>query len=109
MESSRKGGPRGPFENRAKVPGDHSGGATPVPIPNTEVKTTNADGTWGAAPWESRTSPGYSLQLQRPVPWWAARAFARSEYQIGSRDMLADMASGSGRVAGPRGPKAGAA
>ena len=43
---------------QSKVPGDHSGGATPVPIPNTEVKTTNADGTWGATPWESRTSPG---------------------------------------------------
>jgi hypothetical protein len=41
-----------------KVPGDHSGGATPVPIPNTEVKPTSADGTWGATPWESRTSPG---------------------------------------------------
>ena len=31
--------------------------ATPVPIPNTEVKLLSADDTWGAAPWESRTSP----------------------------------------------------
>ena len=37
--------------------GGHSGGVTPVPIPNTEVKPASADGTWGVAPWESRTSP----------------------------------------------------
>ena len=38
-------------------PGDASGEAIPVPIPNTEVKPVSADGTWGAAPWESRTPP----------------------------------------------------
>jgi len=27
-------------------------------IPNTEVKTFRADDTWGASPWESRSSPG---------------------------------------------------
>jgi hypothetical protein len=27
--------------------GDHTGRVTPVPIPNTEVKTARADGTWG--------------------------------------------------------------
>ncbi len=37
--------------------GGHGGRVTPVPIPNTEVKTASADGTWGATPWESRTSP----------------------------------------------------
>jgi hypothetical protein len=42
-----------------KVSGDHSDGDTPVSIPNTEVKTVSADGTWGATPWESRTSPGF--------------------------------------------------
>ncbi len=26
--------------------GGHSGGVTPVPIPNTAVKPTSADGTW---------------------------------------------------------------
>ena len=35
---------------------DNSEKATPVPIPNTEVKFLSADDTWGAAPWESRTS-----------------------------------------------------
>ena len=29
---------------------------TPVPIPNTEVKFHRADDTWGATPWESKTS-----------------------------------------------------
>jgi hypothetical protein len=27
-------------------------------IPNTEVKTSRADDTWGASPWQSRSSPG---------------------------------------------------
>ncbi len=38
--------------------GDHAGGVPPVPISNTEVKTSRADNTWGAGPWESRSSPG---------------------------------------------------
>ena len=37
--------------------GNNSEKATPVPIPNTEVKFLSADDTWGAAPWESRTLP----------------------------------------------------
>ena len=36
-----------------------SEGATPVPIPNTEVKPFSADGTAWAAVWESRTRPGF--------------------------------------------------
>ena len=43
--------------------GDHSDRVTPVPIPNTEVKPVSADGTWGEAPWESRTSPDF---LKKP-------------------------------------------
>ena len=38
--------------------GGNGGGDTRVPIPNTTVKTSSADDTWGADPWESRTSPG---------------------------------------------------
>ena len=30
---------------------------TPVPMPNTEVKPLNADGTWMVTSWESRKSP----------------------------------------------------
>lgn len=44
--------------NSSELPGDNSGGATPVPIPNTEVKTSSADGTAGESRWESRSSPG---------------------------------------------------
>ncbi len=40
-------------------PGDDAGRATPVPIPNTEVKPSRADGTAGATLWESRKSPGF--------------------------------------------------
>jgi hypothetical protein len=32
--------------------------ATPVPIPNTEVKLFSVDGSWGLSPCESRTLPG---------------------------------------------------
>ena len=44
---------------RFVFPGGNSGEATPVPIPNTEVKLSRADGTAGATLWESRTLPGF--------------------------------------------------
>jgi hypothetical protein len=44
-----------------KFPGGFCGGATPVPIPNTEVKTSSADGTASRGVWESRTPPGFIL------------------------------------------------
>ena len=37
--------------------GDTSDEGTPGNIPNPEVKLVSADGTWGAAPWESRSLP----------------------------------------------------
>jgi hypothetical protein len=37
--------------------GDLSVEETPGPIPNPAVKLDSADGTWGAAPWESRSLP----------------------------------------------------
>ena len=40
--------------------------ATPVPIPNTEVKLFSADGSWDSRPCESRTLPG----KQKPVQYW---------------------------------------
>ena len=43
------------------VSGGHGGGETPVPIPNTAVKPARADGTWGEAPWESRSPPGFLI------------------------------------------------
>src|SRR2546428_7525339 len=43
---------------REKIPGGDAGGATPVPIPNTEVKPSRADGTALVTAWESRSLPG---------------------------------------------------
>ena len=40
-------------------PGDSSGEATPVPIPNTEVKLSSAEDTERAAFRENRSSPGF--------------------------------------------------
>ena len=37
--------------------GGHSGEVTPVPIPNTEVKLSSADGTARGTVWESRSPP----------------------------------------------------
>src|SRR5919202_5562648 len=37
--------------------GDDSGGDTPLPIPNREVKPASADGTARETSWESRSSP----------------------------------------------------
>ena len=45
---------------RQHVFGGDSGRVTPVPIPNTEVKPSSADGTWAEWPWESRTPPDFS-------------------------------------------------
>ena len=41
------------------ISGGHSGGDTPLPIPNREVKPASADGTRGASPRESRTPPDF--------------------------------------------------
>ncbi len=46
-----------------KISGGHGGGETPVPIPNTAVKPARADGTWGEAPWESRSPPGFLNEI----------------------------------------------
>ena len=44
--------------SHTKVSGGYTGGATPDPIPNSEVKPSRADGTAGETLWESRSSPG---------------------------------------------------
>jgi hypothetical protein len=49
-------------EEDIEFPGGYSGGATPVPIPNTVVKPSSADGTALATRWESRTPPGIDLK-----------------------------------------------
>ena len=45
--------------------GGHSGGETPGPIPNPEVKPSSADGTARETWWESRSSPEH-LQNEPP-------------------------------------------
>jgi hypothetical protein len=47
------------FEQPTQVTlfGDDGGGEPRVPIPNTTVKPSSADGTWTAGSWESRTLP----------------------------------------------------
>ena len=42
-----------------KFAGAKSGGATPVPIPNTEVKSSSVHGTDRATDWESRPVLAY--------------------------------------------------
>ena len=39
------------------------GGATPVPIPNTTVKTSAADDTMRETAWESRWPPDFYISL----------------------------------------------
>ena len=53
-------------------PGGYGGEATPVPIPNTVVKLSCADGTWDASPWESRSLPGISLILDSSMVEYVA-------------------------------------
>ena len=43
------------------IPGGLSGGETPVPISNTEVKPSSADGTTRKSVWESRSLPGFFI------------------------------------------------
>ena len=47
-----------------QVSGGFSGGGTPVPIPNTEVKLSSADDTARVTVWESRSLPDYM-----PLRW----------------------------------------
>src|SRR4051794_36463978 len=52
----------------ADKPGDSSGEATPVPIPNTAVKLSSAEDTERAAFRENRSSPGF-LRSRGTSPW----------------------------------------
>src|SRR5574340_1158327 len=52
-----------------RCPGGHAGGATPVPIPNTVVKPSRADGTALVTAWESRSLPGISAKGAVEAPF----------------------------------------
>jgi hypothetical protein len=58
-----------------QISGGKSGGETPVPIPNTEVKTASADGTWGETPRESRSPPDLCHERPRRTGNACAGAF----------------------------------
>jgi hypothetical protein len=51
------------------ISGGYGGRETPVPIPNTAVKPASADGTWGEAPWESRSPPGFLREMPHTSVW----------------------------------------
>ena len=61
-ESSRPAGLNPPA---GRLPGDHTRGATPVPIPNTAVKPA---GPMIVRQRESRSSPGSSIPESPPIP-----------------------------------------
>ena len=48
-------------------PGGDGRRVTPVPISNTEVKPSSADGTALETGWESRTLPGFNLKGQLAI------------------------------------------
>src|SRR5262245_13408984 len=65
------------------IPGGDAGGATPVPIPNTEVKPSRADGTALVTAWESRSLPGLIRTQRGPVgPLWRFWRCCRSRSAV---------------------------
>ena len=69
QRAERTGSGKAPLR---KVSGDDSWRAPPVPIPNTEVKPPNADGTELGTAWESRKLPGSTREREErkffPLP-----------------------------------------
>lgn len=49
------------YENLSSFAGVSSGGGTPDPIPNSEVKPASGDGIAGVTLWESSTMPALFL------------------------------------------------
>ena len=55
------------FYVNLNLSGGYTGGATPVPIPNTEVKPSRADDTMTVRSWESRSLPDFFNQIFRTI------------------------------------------
>ena len=86
-----------------RIPGDHTGGATPVPIPNTAVKPV---GPMIVQPRESRSSPG-SFHPPQAAPArpqsQPGRLFLRPRHAgVAIRTSSCDRASGRLREPRPR-------
>ena len=80
-----------------RFPGGHRRGVTPVPIPNTEVKPSTADGTAWVTAWESRSLPG--LFPKRPNAKASGLFFRTPPDHAGSCERSPGPASSSpGRV-----------
>jgi hypothetical protein len=58
LSSPHEGG----LQRPQQLSGGNVGGVTPVPIPNTEVKPSRADGTPRETAWESRSLPDFFRQ-----------------------------------------------
>ena len=95
----------GATHRRQRISGGHSGGVTPVPIPNTEVKTACADGTWGKTPWESR-SPPELISIRSPLAG-ASVVFGRSIARMPDQRPRRPSTRGAGSHGGaaPRSPR----
>jgi hypothetical protein len=97
---------RRPKELPDRFPGGHRRGATPVPIPNTVVKPSTADGTAGVTLWESRSLPGVfdtpdaENSIGRSIRT-AASPFTRKFQLRDNVDRPATPLSGDNRLSGP--------
>jgi hypothetical protein len=68
----------------------------PGSIPNPAVKRVSADGTWGAAPWESRPLPGELLfQKGLQCPETLEALFVFRPLALGQAGVLEDIVSGA--------------
>ena len=59
---------RGSVIENDTISGGNGEGVPPVPIPNTEVKTFSADGTWLDTARESRSPPDSKGKRSRDTP-----------------------------------------
>ena len=83
--------------------GDDSLKDPPVPIPNTEVKLQDADGTAGATLWESRSSPTNPLPPPLSTTAPGAAFFRSGAAHLRPRTARVDL-DGSGTLQAPPDP-----
>ena len=71
------------FEGTTFRYGGNSCEDTPVPMPNTEVKLTNAESTWLEAAWEDRKLPNKMRHLKRCLFYLAILVTPRPDAYVG--------------------------
>ena len=67
-------------------------GETPVPIPNTMVKTQEADGTMLETAWESRWLPDYKKRIQEAFHEFRQNRIYRNVHEV--RSVTVDLLNG---------------